>query len=176
MPAVGIATWAGVNAALAADEPRADPTPSVSVPDSEGRVSIPSIDVDAPLVPLELDPNGTLIPPSAFDVAGWMEAGPEPGEDGNVIVAGHLDSRTGPAVFADLPEARIGDEVHFDMGGHRSTYVVYRVETYPKDEVPDDVVHAPTDEPSLRLITGGGEFDRERGHYDDNVIVFAKRV
>jgi hypothetical protein len=30
-----------------------------------------------------------------------------------------------------------------------------------------------TDRPVLRLITCGGSFDRETGHYRDNVIVYA---
>ncbi|GAA4578166.1 hypothetical protein GCM10023176_53540 [Micromonospora coerulea] len=34
-------------------------------------------------------------------------------------------------------------------------------------------VYGPTPGPELRLVTCGGEFDRRRGHYRDNVVVFA---
>jgi len=43
----------------------------------------------------------------------------------------------------------------------------------PKSRFPTDLVFAPTLEPSLRLVTCGGSFDRATGSYRDNVIVFA---
>ena len=43
----------------------------------------------------------------------------------------------------------------------------------PKVDFPTDRVYGPTLEPSLRLVTCGGSFDRVRGTYQDNVIVYA---
>ena len=45
-----------------------------------------------------------------------------------------------------------------------------------KDEFPTDEVYGPTDDAELRLVTCGGTFDDELGHYDDNVIVFLREV
>jgi hypothetical protein len=44
---------------------------------------------------------------------------------------------------------------------------------YPKNAFPSDQVYAPTPGPELRLITCGGTFDRNRGSYRDNIVVYA---
>ena len=55
--------------------------------------------ISAKLAPLHLGATGELVPP-AYGVAGWYRAGPEPGELGRSVIAGHVDSRDGPDVFA----------------------------------------------------------------------------
>jgi hypothetical protein len=50
------------------------------------------------------------------------------------------------------------------------------VERYPKDGFPTDRVYQPTPDAELRLITCGGEFDRSRLSYRDNIVVYAIRV
>lgn len=42
-----------------------------------------------------------------------------------------------------------------------------------KDHFPAARVYGPTPGPELRLVTYGGDFDRWRGHYRDNLVVFA---
>jgi hypothetical protein len=50
---------------------------------------------------------------------------------------------------------------------------VRRTQHVAKTAFPTDLVYGATLEPSLRLVTCGGEFDRARGSYLDNVIVYA---
>jgi hypothetical protein len=45
-----------------------------------------------------------------------------------------------------------------------------------KTRFPTDLVYAPSLDPSLRLVTCGGSFDRARGSYRDNVIVYADQA
>ena len=40
--------------------------------------------------------------PGDFQVAGWFTGGPQPGQLGPAVTAGHVDSRPGPAVFYRL--------------------------------------------------------------------------
>ncbi|WP_106397856.1 class F sortase [Actinocorallia populi] len=137
------------------------------------RLRIPAIGLSAPVVPLGLDAADRLIAPERFDLVGWNRAGPEPGERGTAVIAGHVDSRSGPAVFYRLRSLRPGDLVHVrDERGRDFTFAVRRLARYPKDEVPDEV-YAPAGRPELRLITCGGEFDDGRGSYRDNVVVYA---
>ncbi|XVQ08867.1 class F sortase [Spirillospora sp. CA-255316] len=139
------------------------------------RVRIPSIKVSAGIVPLAIDRSGTLAAPKAYDVAGWNEAGPEPGERGTAVIAGHVDSRTGPAVFYRLRELRAGDRVEVDRAdGSTARFRVTRVARHSKNGVPDSV-YRPAPGPELRLVTCGGTFDRARGSYRDNIIVHAVR-
>ena len=53
---------------------------------------------------------------------------------------------------------------------------VYAVREYAKTEFPTALVYGPTKAAQLRLVTCGGAFDAQTGHYLDNVVVFARRV
>ena len=144
----------------------AAPTPGVPT-----RLVIPALDLDTPLTSLGVGPAGELLPPESAELAGWFAGGVVPGQTGPAVIAGHLDTRTGPGVFARLAELRPGDEV---LVVRTDTTVRFRVgwtEDVAKDEFPTDRVYGPTPVPELRLITCGGEFDRSTGHYRSNVIV-----
>jgi sortase (surface protein transpeptidase) len=137
-------------------------------------VRVPAIGVDAALVGLGLLADGAMEVPE-FGLAGWYTPGPRPGEPGPAVVAAHVDSRSGPDVFARLRELAPGDRVEVaDAAGAVHAFVVERVEQHPKDELPVDAIWSPSAEPLLRLITCGGAFDPISGHYRDNVIVFAR--
>ncbi|MDP4510803.1 class F sortase [Nonomuraea turcica] len=171
----------------AAARARAGDTRPVSVPDSGTsdaapgadvanpvRLRIPAIGVSTRVIPLRLDAGNRLIAPKQFDRVGWNKAGPEPGEQGVAVIAGHVDSTTGPAVFYRLRQLRKGDRVHVDRAdGTTVTFVVNRLSRYPKNRIPDKEVYGSGGGTQLRLITCGGAFDRQRRSYQDNVIVFA---
>ncbi|WP_219504029.1 class F sortase [Nonomuraea ceibae] len=154
--------------------PQAGPVVAVADAANPVRLRIPAIGVTTPVVPLRLDAKGRLMAPERFDRAGWHRAGPEPGEKGVAVIAGHVDSRTGPAVFYRLRELRRGARVHVDRAdGTTVTFTVTGQARYPKNRIPDAKVYGPGKGAELRLITCGGAFDRERRSYRDNVIVFA---
>jgi hypothetical protein len=143
------------------------------------RLEIPRIGVSTGLQRLGRARDGTVeVPrgPRRWDTAGWY-AGPggtRPGDPGSAVILGHVDSRSGPAVFYRLRELRPGDRVEVvQAGGSRARFTVDRVERYPKRRFPTDDVYYPTLTPRLRLVTCGGEFDRAAGSYRDNVIAFA---
>lgn len=137
-------------------------------------VRIPAIGVEAITLPLGLRADGTIDVPSDFATTGWWVDGPEPGEPGPAVILGHVDSRAGPAVFFELRTLEPGDEILVDRAdGSVITYIVERLEKHSKESFPTDAVYGSTDEPVLRLITCGGEFDRSVRSYEDNVIVFA---
>ena len=138
------------------------------------RIEIPKIGVSSPLIRLGKAANGTVEVPEPFDRAGWYAPGTRPGDPGSAVILGHVDSKTGPAVFYRLRELRRGDEVDVKRAdGSTVRFVVQRSEQYPKKRFPTDQVYYPTLSPELRLVTCGGEFDRGWGHYLSNVIVFA---
>ncbi len=147
---------------------------SVEVADPT-RVTIPAIGVTADVVPLGLLPDGSLEAPKDFSLTGWYRNGPEPGEPGAAVIAGHVDSRQGPAVFFRLREVAPGNEILVETAdGGSVRFVVERVEEHPKRAFPTAAVYGPTPEPTLRLITCGGTFDRTARSYQNNVVVFAK--
>jgi sortase (surface protein transpeptidase) len=169
------ATWSTGPTAAPSTEPPAEPDPPPAEAADPVRVRIPAIGVDTSLVPLSIDANGTLAAPERFDVAGWNRDGPEPGEPGAAVIAGHVDSRSGPAVFYRLRELTGGDRVLVDRAdGSTVTFEVTGLAQYDKREVPSDSYASATGV-ELRLVTCGGEFDRSAGSYRDNVIVSARQ-
>ena len=93
------------------------------------------------------------------------------------VIAAHVDSRRGPAVFFRLKELRPGDKVYVPRSdGITATFTVTGVERYPKDAFPTQKVHGPTPDRALRLITCGGSFDYAKRSYRDNIVVYAVRT
>lgn len=138
------------------------------------RVSIPAIGVDSTLVGLGVDGAGALVPPTDFAKAGWFADGTVPGDVGPAVIAGHVDSYTGPAVFYRLEDLAAGDAVQVARSDGRTVeFRVTRVAQYPKDDFATTEVYGPTTDAELRLITCGGTFDSSRRSYRDNVVVYA---
>jgi sortase (surface protein transpeptidase) len=93
------------------------------------------------------------------------------------VIAGHVDSRSGPAVFYRLRELRPGDQVRVERAdGTGLRFVVDTRRRFPKAGFPTEAVFGPTPEAALRLVTCAGPFDRARGSYRDNLVVFARLV
>jgi sortase (surface protein transpeptidase) len=140
-------------------------------------IRIPAIGVSARVVALGLNPDRTLEVPRRWADAGWYTGGPRPGQRGPAVIAGHVDSMSGPAVFYRLGELRRGALVRIRRAdGSTVTYGVEGVERWPKNRFPTGRVYGRTVRSTLRLITCGGAFDKATGHYLDNVIVYATRV
>lgn len=141
------------------------------------RLRIPAIDVDTGLEDLGRAPDKSIEVPSQPDIAGWWAGGPRPGQVGPAVILGHLDSKTGPAVFIRLDELEAGDEVLVDRtDGTTARFLVTSLKSYEKAEFPSELVYYPTLDAELRLVTCGGPFDRSMGHYRDNLVVFAAQA
>jgi sortase (surface protein transpeptidase) len=139
------------------------------------RVEIPAIGVDAPLVRLGLDRTRSLDVPVRFDVAGWWTGGTRPGERGPAVIAGHVDSKTGPAIFYRLGKLGRGDAITVERrDGSTVRFIVRDVGHYAKTAFPTKQVYGATPRPTLRLITCSGDFDRSTGHYVDNTVIYAE--
>ena len=165
-----------------------DPDGAISLPtglgdDSSGpvaepvRVALPRLGIDSQLDPLRLLRNGGLQAPPRWGTAGWFTGGPRPGERGPAVIAGHLDSPSGAAVFAALPRVRPGDQVRVtDAAGAAHVFEVTRVARTPKRGFPTQEVYGAAPGPELRLITCTGEYLASAGGYQDNLLVFARMV
>jgi len=141
------------------------------------RVEIPAIGVSSSLVRLGLNPDRTMEVPGDFQVAGWFTGAPQPGQLGPAVIAGHVDSRTGPAVFYRLRDLRPGDQIRVVRADRRVVrFKVDSLVSYPKQSLPPDAVYGATTTPALRLITCAGSFDRSSRSYRDNLVVSATRV
>jgi len=139
------------------------------------RVRIPAIGVDASLVRLGLNGDGTLEVPG-YEEAGWYAGGSRPGDAGPAVIAAHVDSTRGPAVFYRLRKLEPGEVVHVDYEDGTVTFVVRESESFAKSRFPTARVYGPTDGPELRLVTCDGTFDRPARAYTSNLVVWADAV
>ncbi|WDZ84982.1 class F sortase [Micromonospora cathayae] len=143
-------------------------------------ITIPRIGVNAPIMSLGVEADGTVQMPPLQQArnAGWYSRGPSPGEIGNAVIVGHVDSAyIGPAVFFDLGTLLPGDAITVARAdGTSATFRVDTVRSYPKTEFPAELVYGGNDRPGLRVVTCGGTFDERTRDYLDNVIVFATLV
>jgi sortase A len=118
------------------------------------RISIPSIDVDAPVVELGTIRNekGELVWETAKHAVGHHIGTANPGDRGNVVMSGHISSpvkREGN-VFSRLPELQVGEAVVIQTAGE--TYY-YRISDRRVVDPSEISVMNPTATPVLTLIT-----------------------
>lgn len=143
------------------------------------RLDIPSIGVHtSTFVDLGRAADGSIEVPTDFAAVGFYTPGPTPGQFGPAVIAGHVDSHQGPAVFYRLGALRAGARISVGRkDGSTATFVVDKVASYPKARFPTSEVYGnTTSRAELRLITCGGSFDDRSGHYVDNVVAFAHLV
>ncbi len=139
-------------------------------------LSVPAIGVTAPITPVGQAKDGSVdVPPlTEHHQTGWYDRGAVPGEPGRAIIVGHVDTRSGPAVFYRLRELKPGDRIEVTRSDRSVvTFTVDTVEYFDKANLPADRVYGGSGPPELRLITCGGEWVGGRTGYQDNVITFA---
>jgi hypothetical protein len=140
-------------------------------------LAIPAIGVRTKLIRLGITSQGTLQVPVSAAVAGWFTGSPRPGGIGASIIAGHIDSYTGPGVFFRLRDLHRGQKVYVTRAnGSVATFRITAVRTYAKDRFPTAAVYGPVPDAELRLVTCGGQFDNATGSYLSNVVAYAVLV
>jgi hypothetical protein len=147
---------------------------SRSVPVS---LRIPAIGISARVIPLGLDASGGVaVPPlSTPFLTSWYDRGSAPGQDGPAVLLGHVDAAgVGPAVFYKLGDLVPGDLVYVTRRDHRiAVFRVTAVALYQQQDFPTKQVYGSTPNPTLRLITCGGDYDAQTHTYLDRTIAFA---
>jgi len=140
-------------------------------------ISIPSLGIDADIIQVGILEDGAMEVPENVDEVGWFEPGVKPGQVGNSVLAGHVDSHEGPAIFFELRNIQVGDEIIVSgSDGEPLTFAVTSMETYPTDGAPISEIFGPSNGRNLNLITCTGPFNRETGQYPDRLVVYTELV
>ena len=145
-------------------------------PSTPIRIEIPAIGVQAPIMTVGQNGDGTVqVPPlDNHNMAAWYDGSVLPGQDGSSVILGHVDTYQGPSVFYSIKNLRRGDAIDVVRAdGGTAMFTVIGVEEVQKSSFPTDSVYANVPYPALRLITCGGPFDQDRGSYLDNIVVYA---
>ncbi len=139
------------------------------------RLKIETLGVDVPVVGVGLTPQGNMgIPEGAWEV-GWFNLGYRPGEEGNAVIAGHLDTVNGPAVFQHLEKLQPGDVVTIENGsGSQLRFRVTDSHVYDAVNAPMREIFGSASGKYLRLITCDGAWIAARRSYESRLVVTAE--
>ncbi|MDW0110644.1 class F sortase [Sporosarcina aquimarina] len=138
-------------------------------------LEIPAIDVKTKIENVGELANGQMGVPEGVDNVGWFEPGTLPGNQGSAVMAGHIDSLTGPAVFYKLDKLKKDDEIIVqDKDGKSLTFVVTKTKTYPRKEAPVEEIFGFSYGSRLNLITCTGEFNRKAKTHEERLVVYTE--
>ncbi len=140
------------------------------------RIKIPSLGVNAEIIQLGLENDGTLSVPPDGSVAGWYKDSPTPGEIGPSVIVAHVDWKGKEGVFFRLKSMQVGALVKIlRADGATQTFKVEKIEAFPKKNFPTNQVYGDIAYAGLRLITCG-DFNFQIHKYVKDIVVFAKAV
>lgn len=147
--------------------PSPTPEPSYGTP---VWMSIPRIGVDSSVMAVGVR-NGEYQVPS-FDV-GFHEDSALPGQPGNSVFNGHLETINAGRVFARLRELQEGDAVYVYTRTHRLDWVVREVRTVPNT---DASFIRPTEDTRITLYTCAGRYNPIERDYTHRLVVVGDLV
>lgn len=141
-------------------------------------LKIPKIGVDAQVEWVSKSNTGSMAPPEKSQEAAWYQLGPKPGQVGNAVIAGHLDSSNPfkpKAVFNNLKSLQPNDFVyiHDDLGQLLRFRVVAR-ETFNRQDIPLSAIFGFNDKPRLNLVTCDGGWNFFARSYNQRLVVFTE--
>jgi len=140
-------------------------------------IYIPAISVRSVVGAVGLQPDGQIVVPLGTGYVSWYDRGPKPGAVGSAVIIGHVDSYKGPGVFFNLKNLRAGNNITVVLAnGELLHFKVSEVAKYSKTNFPSQRVYGNHGTRSLQLITCGGEFDHQTGHYESNIVVYSTLV
>jgi LPXTG-site transpeptidase (sortase) family protein len=142
-------------------------------------VSIPKIGVKARILPEGVSKDGSLAAPSNVYDTGWYAASSLPGQQGAMLLDGHVSSWTTEGVFYNLKKLQAGDVVMIERGDAKTyQYKVVKTQTYSADAVDMNAAITPVvpGTPGLNLITCGGKVKPGTSEFTDRIVVFTQQI
>ena len=149
---------------------------ALAAPSKPLRLIVPEIGLKAPIVPIEIAPDGVLTPPSDVHEVGWWKRSAKPGAaSGQTLITGHT-VHTGGGVMNKLGDLRPGSLIRVQTPNGTVDYSATKVFVYTKAEVAQhaqELFSQKRQHIRLVLVTCTGW----TGHdYTSNIIVFADQL
>jgi len=145
------------------------------------RLVIPSLDIDAPVVPIELDRDRVLRPPPDPSKVGWWKRSAQPGATtGQSLITGH-SVRLGNGAMDTLGDVKRGATVQVIGAKHGdkseaevANYLVQKVFVYSREQVADHADDLFGQDRSPRRLVLVTCTDWDGKVYRSNIIVLAQ--
>lgn len=154
--------------------PGALPTPAASV--APVSLAIPSLAIDMPVTDVGVADTGQMELPIDPAVAGWYRYGADAtSTSGRILIAAHVDAVDYPiGPLARLRDVPAGETVRIAAAdGTSREFVIESLTYYEKSALPTAELFERGGPSALVIITCGGPFDSQTGHYRDNVVAVA---
>jgi LPXTG-site transpeptidase (sortase) family protein len=115
------------------------------------RIRIASAGIDTAVLPVGYTFSGGEVRyDTPREAAGQYAGTADPGQSGNLVIGGHVSTRSGAAVFASLPKVAIGDLIEVFSGEQTYRYLVTEMRVVAADAT---AVMKQTQDARLTLIT-----------------------
>src|SRR3989338_1589063 len=103
---------------------------------------IPVLGIETSVEHVGVNTRGNMAVPSNYVNVAWYSPGTLPGDEGNAVMAGHLDNSLGLAgVFENLHRLRMGDTVVVrSIRGEARTFRVKEMTVYDAGDAPEERV------------------------------------
>ncbi|STD06770.1 Sortase family [Dermatophilus congolensis] len=140
---------------------------------SPSRVVIPSLGVDAPIVDAPVRARELVVPGDVKVVGRWGAGASLGADQGDTLLAGHVDVRGDLGALHQLSRIEPGAEVYTsDAVGRVKFWTAASLIVRAKDHLPSWQASGPR---RLILVTCGGPVQRREGRwsYRDNILVTA---
>ena len=150
------------------------------VPRGEPRyIRIAALDIDARVQGVSLDEGGQIaVADNIFDAA-WFNESARPGDNGAVVINGHVSGPSQDGIFAKVSHLKQGDIIIIERGDTmKFSYKVQKVETVRLEDVDISKLFQVIggEDQGLNLITCSGQYDRNGDSYSDRTIVYSTLV
>lgn len=144
-------------------------------PDLPRYFSIEKLGIHARVKRLGVSADNVLkAPANIFDV-GWYDGSAKPGENGTVVLDGHVSGPTKHGVFYSIGSLNKGDKVQLERGdGKVLTYTVTSSQVYDYDKVdmPKVLTTSEPGKPGLNFMTCTGRFNVRTNSFEQRIVVF----
>ena len=153
---------------------------SYRVPPANPRyIFIPKLNIKAIILSLgTTSANQLKAPPNIYE-AGWYNQSALPGQDGAVLIDGHISSWTAHGVFYGLSMLKPGDTIQVQRGdGVMFNYKVASSQVYTSTNVDMSAALKPVNrsKKGLNLITCDGSVIRGTNEFNERLVVFAQQI
>lgn len=132
--------------------------------------------VTVDIIPVGLDSAGRMAVKDGLESVSWYQQSAIPGNQGNALFAGHRDWKGELGPFQYLETIRNNEKVLIQYANKEiRTFQVVGKQIYPANEVPASIMNVKEGK-RVTLITCTGTFIREKGGYQNRVIVTLELV
>jgi len=148
----------------------------VVAPDLPRYIIIPKLDVDAEVRSVGLTSSGALGVPDNVYYTDWYNESALPGQQGAMLIDGHVSSWAAHGVFYGIKTLVAGDIIKIERGdGTIFTYSVVSSQVYPSGNVNMTSAMTPVvaGQPGLNLITCTGDVIPGTSQFNERIVVYA---